>query len=344
MPIRDITARFRELGRIRMGYQEPTGKTYQSGPMKGRAVMRPVKLDRFRLTSQQKPLIEHASSVYGGPVQPWDNDGTPEWQVVIEAEQIPVMLAVADEEAPCFEQWYELWTGGGLVRRCDGIRIDAPDPGDCACPADPQERAEQATKGQACKPTSRLRVMLPDLPDLGVWRLESHGFYAASELAAIDILLRRARAAGATLIPAELRLVEKEGARRQGEQRRKFYVPAVTFHGRLQAFLDTFGALDGGPSAMAGGIGAATPALPAAAAPAAGRPQPQRSIIDDLYDRTTARANALDEDDRGALLEMCAKHEPPIPIHQKIRTLPQDMVRTVAGFLDQLEQPKAVGE
>lgn len=266
MPIVDIQQRFRELGRIRAGATQPTGKVFESGPRKGEPKTRPVKLPRFRLTSPWQHLIEQAAAVFGGEPRPWRNDGTnaDEFEVFVEVDSLPIVIPPGE----VLEQWYELWTGGGCARRCDGVRqvlVDRP----CQCPADPIERGEQAGAGKACKPTTRLKVMIPDVADVGIWRLESHGFHAAAELGGAVGLIAAATRSGA-LIPADLRLAKREGARRPGAPRKEFYVPAISFRGVLGPTLDALGILDAGatmpailgverrPALDAGG----TPALP----------------------------------------------------------------------------------
>lgn len=235
MPIVDIQARFRELGRIRLGAQQDTGKTRN-----GKPVRRPVKLPRFRLTSPWPHLIEQASEVFGGDAGPCDIDGTQQWEVIVEVDALPVVIPPGE----VFDQWYELWTGGGCARRCDGARqvlVDRP----CQCPDDPIERQEAAAKGKACKPTTRLRLMLPDVADVGIWRLESHGFHAAAELGGAAGLVEAATRQGA-MIPADLRLSEREGARRPGQPRKKFFVPSISFRGTLGPVLDALGILEAG--------------------------------------------------------------------------------------------------
>jgi len=59
VPILDIQQRSRELGRIRIGQTQPT----KSGKS------RPAKLDRFRLTSASRPLLERVAALYGGTVR-----------------------------------------------------------------------------------------------------------------------------------------------------------------------------------------------------------------------------------------------------------------------------------
>jgi Recombination directionality factor-like len=84
-------------------------------------------------------------------------------------------------------QWYQMWSGGGCQRRCDG-ETEQLTQEPCKCPADPERRNALAKTGGACKPTTRVNVMLPDLPDLGVWKIESRGYdeaNAAEVLAAV---------------------------------------------------------------------------------------------------------------------------------------------------------------
>lgn len=216
MPIVDIQRQLVELGRIRTGDQVAIegrpGKT------------RPRKLETFRLTSQRRDLLEEAARLYGGEVQAWND----QWELVITADTLPVMLPPGE----ALSQWYEMWSGGGCQRRCDGSRqvlVDAP----CACPADKAERAQLATKGEACKPTTRVNVILHELPGLGVFRLESHGYYAAVELAGAAEYLSMATSVGHR-IPAHLRIVKRTVKRpaigRDGKptvQTRNFTVPTI---------------------------------------------------------------------------------------------------------------------
>lgn len=203
MAIIELQRRMRELGRIRTGQQVGNGN--------GRK--RPTRLETFRLTSPSKELIEHAAAAYGGKPKPWNG----EWELITETDTLDVVLPPNQS----ISQWYEMWSGGGCQRRCDGVTnvlTDSP----CLCPADPAERRELAKEGQACKPTTRLNVMLPEIPDLGVWRLESHGYYAASELAGtVDVI----EAAG-QMLPARLRLEQRE-VKRPNQPTNQFAVPVL---------------------------------------------------------------------------------------------------------------------
>jgi hypothetical protein len=211
VPIVTLQRGMRELGRIRIGNQVAAGK--------GR---RPNKLETFRLTSKARELLEAAAGAYGGTVTPWED----QFELVTSAK----VLDIAVPPFQALSQWFELWSGGGCQRRCDGEReylTDSP----CLCAAqfgdDQTARNAAAGKGEACKPTTRLSVILPVLPDLGVWRLETHGFYAAVELAGAASVLETATRAG-VIIPARLRLEERE-VKRVGEPTKRFAVPVIEF-------------------------------------------------------------------------------------------------------------------
>ena len=108
--------------------------------------------------------------------------------------------------------WYELWSKGGCQRRCDGQHELISDSA-CLC-GDERE----------CKPTTRLSVLLPDIPGIGSWLLSSTGWNAAAELAGSADLLQRASASG-QLVPARLRLEQRTSIR--AGQTRKFAVPVI---------------------------------------------------------------------------------------------------------------------
>lgn len=185
MPIIDLQRRHAEHGRIRLG----TTETFTRKD--GSTSTRPSKLDRFRFTSTNQTHIDTLADLYGGTPREWDNNGRPEHEVLTDANDIPVLVIKGG-----FSQWWETWSGGGCLRRCDGVtNVITDEP--CPCATDPQ--------GKTCKATSRLSVMLPDLESLGVWRLETHGINAAVELPTIADL---AQLVG-DLVPARLVLQER---------------------------------------------------------------------------------------------------------------------------------------
>jgi hypothetical protein len=170
MPIKPVLLqrRLAEVGRIRIGQRVPTGK----------GGTRPSKLSTLRFTSASRPLVEKVAAAYGGDVAEWSpSKGAPaQWEVITEAARVPVIVPPSP-----YTQWMELWSGGGCARRCDGETMADGQP--CACSADDDLK---------CKPTTRISVMLRDIEGLGCWRLESHGWNAASDLPNLLEFLERA--------------------------------------------------------------------------------------------------------------------------------------------------------
>ena len=198
-PIIDLQRRMVEVGRIRMGHQVAAGRG-----------KRPAKLENWRLTSRDSSRLDAAAELYGGSVSPWE-DRPGEFELFTTTAELPILLLPGQT----LSQWYELWSAGGCARRCDGDR-DVISEGPCIC--------DQETGDRACKPTTRLSVMLPDVPGLGCWRLESHGYYAAVELAGTAAMLEQATARG-QLLPARLRIDQR--AKVEGGKTTRYAVPVI---------------------------------------------------------------------------------------------------------------------
>lgn len=198
MAIRDLQLRQRELGRIRMGEKGAKGQ--------------PVKLEHFRLTSPARHLLEHAAALWGGEVREWKDAPSPgQWELYTKTDVLPIVIPPGRDPV---SSWYEQWTVAGCTHRCDGGRnfID-----ETACSCDPDDRA--------CKATTRINLMLPDLPDIGVWRLESHGINAAMELPGTVSVILMASEAG-RFLPGRLR-IEARTSRKPGQPTRNFVVPVI---------------------------------------------------------------------------------------------------------------------
>lgn len=217
MPILDLQQRITERGRIRLG-------TKVDGTRRdGSTYTRPAKSRTFLISSHDRTVVETAAAEWAdtaGQVEPFDagfrvDTGRTELDVILP----PEMMA--------FSQWREMWGNGYCARRCDGQRETISD-GPCLCPADHEERRVLAAKGKACKDTTRLSVMLPDLPGFGLWRVESHGFYAATELAgAVQAVTHLAPN---TLVRARLTAAAREVVRFDADgqpKTHKFVVPTL---------------------------------------------------------------------------------------------------------------------
>ncbi len=246
MPILTIQRRLHEAGRIRIGEKrEATNR-------QGQPIMRPAKLDRFRLTSRNRTPLDAAAELYGGHVRPWDAPDGQQWEVITDSQALPVIVPPGDI---AFTQWLEAWSGGGCLRRCDG-ETEQLTGQPCICAGENEP---------ACKPHTRLSVMLRDLPGLGVWRLDTQGWNAATELGGAVDVCQQAMARG-RLLPATLRLEVRE-QRKPGEPVRKFAVPLLDVGVRL----DQLGLVMGAGDAALPTLDAPDEdlrALPAPAAPA----------------------------------------------------------------------------
>jgi hypothetical protein len=166
--------------------------------------MRPGRLSTFRFTTGSREIADEVAAQLGGEVKQWERG---QYEVYTKADTLMVVVPPRDQ---VISQDYELWSGGGCQRRCDS-RLERIGNRPCQCPAAPLERAAAAALNppQACKPVTRINVMLPDLPGLGVWRLDTHSFYAAVEIGDAAELMEKAREMG-VFLPAQLRIDQRE--------------------------------------------------------------------------------------------------------------------------------------
>jgi hypothetical protein len=272
MAIRDIQRRGQQIGRIRIGQQvavikdgRDTGKT------------RPERLSTFRFTTSSRSQAEAIAALYGGQVTDWNG----ELEVITGKSEIGVTVPPRDQ---VISQAYEMWNKGGCIRRCDS-QDEQISGGPCLCPhaADPDdeiavaraalERAQLAAQNPpaACKPVTRISVMIPDLPGLGVFRLDTSSFYAATEIGDAAALMQMARDQG-IFLPATLRIEQR--SRVAGGQTKKFPVPVLevltTFRSLVTGTLEAGGLTAQLPPAPGEQPRALTagPAAPAAAPPA----------------------------------------------------------------------------
>ena len=227
-----------ELGRIRTGYSRPNPNP-DKGPI-------PVKSKTFVLSSHSRAYIERAAALYGGDVEEWtpQNQKIAQYRVITTATELRAVLPAGDP----LSQAYELWSGGGCARRCDG-ETEQLTRKPCICLAQfgPDWHEQNDVKqGSVCKPTTRIGVFLPDLPDLGVWRLESKSHYAADVMAGgIDTVLQATGGKG--LMPVRM-WIEQRTAVRRGKTKNfpvVMLVPSLpTLRQALSGPLSTAAALD----------------------------------------------------------------------------------------------------
>lgn len=220
---RTLNPRLSELGRIRIGDQETT--VAKSGRNKGKTITRPRQLTTFRFTSQEPIALKKISELYGGDVTEWEQESPAplpqrQWQVYTESNTIEVVIPTAQSIA----HGYERWANRICTWRCDGTTITY-------APLQPEKELQPCEcsddMANACPLVFRLSVLMPDISGLAVWRLDTHGYYAASEMLG-QIRLLQDQGAGSALVPATLRLerrtrslIAEEVNRDTGEVTRK---------------------------------------------------------------------------------------------------------------------------
>lgn len=248
-PILDLQRRVTEVGRIRMG---------TSTPRAGGGKI-PRRLETWRLTSSDKVRLDAAAEALGGTVNEWEGHGG-QWDLVTETDRLSVILIPGQN----LSQWWELWgqaraqNANVCLRRCNGrdlvggYELGAKDPIPCVCPDEYDERREAAAKGKACKPYSRLLVILRDVPGFGGWRLETAGVNAALELAGATPILERVTMGG-ELVPAFLRIDWRQSVRAKPDgstETLKYPVPVLDIDERI----DRIAQLAGGRGTLEAGV------------------------------------------------------------------------------------------
>jgi hypothetical protein len=208
--LRNIQARAAEHGRLRTGYTQGN---------------RPMRSATWVITSHSEEHVRTAAKLWGGEPEQWQplNSTITQWRVITKASSIEALITPGDP----LNQYNEMWSKGGCQRRCDGeTELLARQP--CICAARFGEDWHQQKKGVVCSTTSRLNVMLPDLSGMGMWRAETHSFYAAQEWGGmVDMVL--AGTDGRGFIPVNLRIEPRQ--RVANGETKKFPVVVVELRG-----------------------------------------------------------------------------------------------------------------
>lgn len=239
----NIQRKAAEHGRLRTGYTQGN---------------RPVRSATWVVTSHSEEHVRAAAELWKGEVEQWSplNSTIPQWRVITKEAAIEALITPGDP----LNQYNEMWSKGGCQRRCDGeTELLSRQP--CLCARQFGEDWHQQKKGVVCSTTSRLNVMLPDLSGMGMWRAETHSFYAASEWGGmVDMVL--AGTSGQGFVPVTLRIEPRQ--RVSNGETKKFPVVVVELRGvtprqALAGPLSTAVALNPGGAAEALAIEASRP-------------------------------------------------------------------------------------
>lgn len=145
---------------------------------------RPQQSDSFIFTSSDPLRLRPLVQDYGGEVEEYAplGAGTERWRLISTADAITALFPfpTAEQNAP---QHWELWSAGGIQRRCDGFTCTQFDIDEvsgevteilepCIC---------KAADKRECKPTSRLMLWLPQT-GFGIWQLQTQSIRAARRL------------------------------------------------------------------------------------------------------------------------------------------------------------------
>lgn len=208
-----------EQGRLRLGY------TVAAKKKNGDPTTRPVRSETWIVTSHSEEHVRHAAALWGGEAHEWEpmGNGAKQWRVITEAKTIPAILPPGDPLTSA----YESWSKGGCQRRCNGV-TESFSGSPCICLAQHGEQWYELSAREVCVSKSRLKVLLPDMPGLGSWRMETGSFYATDEIAGMVDTIRGAVGEN-VLVPVQLRIEPR--TRVAGGQTKQFVVPVVELRG-----------------------------------------------------------------------------------------------------------------
>lgn len=215
MSIKTLQSRLTQVGVIRLGQKLPTN----SGKL------RPAKLETLRFTSPSRQLIDVIADLYGGDVKDWTAPTGPQFEVITEAKEVAVLVPPQR-----IDPNLEHWGNGYRDRMCDG-ETEAIRKAPCLCAAG-ETAGRPLDPRDVCKPTTRMSLMLAEVPTLGTFKLESHGWNAAAELPMLAASIQSAPQP----IPARLAVEVREKkdfdpSKPQGKQieSKVFMVPVLHF-------------------------------------------------------------------------------------------------------------------
>jgi hypothetical protein len=214
MRILTLQQQLQELGRLRTGYVDTSGRK-----------ARPARSETWIVTSHSQDFVKIAAETWGGEPEKWSpqGGGAAQWRVVTEQDTLDAILPPGDP----LSQSLELWSKGGCARRCDGMTellSDKP----CLCRAQHGQNFHEQPTGTVCAEFTRLNVFLPQIPDVGIWRVETKSHYAAMEIAGTVDVIKSAVGTGPT-IPIRLRIEQRQ--RKAEGQTKKFPVITVGLRG-----------------------------------------------------------------------------------------------------------------
>lgn len=207
-PVADFERRLPRAGKIKLGVK--TAKAMRA-------------LKEFRFVSPYRDVLEVLARIYGGETKPYhDQKANPpdQFELISNANEIDVYLLPDGISTS-----YELWTGGGIQRRCDGNMVEVPvkvgqndyemQPHPCLC---------KIEGSRQCDVKTRMNVILPQVAVRGAWLLETKSWNATQELPGMHDLISALGARG--LAQAKLGIDQRTKQTITGK--RNFVVPTLS--------------------------------------------------------------------------------------------------------------------
>jgi hypothetical protein len=228
--------RMAEVGIIRIG------KKIQGTTAAGKVYERPSSLEQFRFTTPHIHAAEKVAEVYGGAITRFTSGRRPGYDVETSASTIKAVISlkrVTNGQYESLSEDMELWQGGTNIRRCDGVSCIIWDKGKngiermtrpCICKFGTDVYAAKKKAIQidpkeekVCALKTRTLVLLPELENLGLWRLNSESVvYNQQARAFFDNLF--SMGFEGQLVPITMTIVMKEKQTAPGEKTSKFPV------------------------------------------------------------------------------------------------------------------------
>lgn len=165
---------------------------------------RPQSLQEWRVTSDDKTVLEAIAADLGGTVQGWDNEKQP-YEVFTDATSVSIIVE------RIFSSMV-LWGRNGVIRKCDGETITYPEEQagqpcpTCSTAPDLATRKAMAQNGTGCQPDVTIRFLLEGHEDLGTFEFKSGSWNLALDIGKSEAQLANfgGRAKGTlTLEPVE---------------------------------------------------------------------------------------------------------------------------------------------
>lgn len=191
-----------------LGYQQRSGRQGEirigdSVVVEGKKGRQPRRLRTFKFTVPTEAMARKVAGLYGGDVIPWDRKEG-HFAVVTARSAVEVYVPV---RGTVTDSMMELWDGPVRKRWCDG-RTERMSGGPCKCPPDRAERdrLSKLLHPEACKPRTKIRVTIPELPGLGQFQLSTGSVNALEETGDASKVMEVFRDADGAWVPAVLRI------------------------------------------------------------------------------------------------------------------------------------------